>query len=163
MGHGVPARVGHLDLVHGALGDHVAVDPISRQVFHVTVEQAGPLAIEDTVAIADHGPNGVAGALQGPLANPLWARSQVLVDIGVFAAGLKLVRVGELVDGDLVLVRVAGPRPVHQAVRLVFLVLLEHLEGARVQLDILAAGVQRRHAADRQHPPLVAHLRHHLA
>ena len=49
-----------------------------------------------------------------------------------------------------------GPGAVHEAARLVPLVLLEHREGARVELRVLTAGIERRHAADRERPSPVA-------
>ena len=85
------------------------------------------------------------------------------MDVGALASRLELIRVGELVDCDLVLVRVPGPGAVHQAVRLILLVLLQHLDGAGVELGILAAGIERGHAADRQHAALVAHRGHDFA
>jgi hypothetical protein len=57
--------------------------------------------------------------------------------------------VGELRDRDRVLIRMPGPRAVHETRRFVFLVLLEHRECPGIELGILAAREQRRHAADR--------------
>src|SRR5207302_2277714 len=102
---------------------------------------AGALAVENAIAVPDERSKRVASALQSSLANTLGARAQVLVDVGVFAPSLQLIGIGELVDCDFVLVRMAGPGAVHQAVRLVLLILLEHVEGARIQLGVFPAGI----------------------
>src|SRR5436189_210087 len=95
----VPTRKKKIGIkrVQRSLGNHVAIDPVGGQVFHVAVQQARPLAVEHAVSIADHGANRVAGTLQRPLANTFRARAQVLVDVGVGAACLHLVGVWELV------------------------------------------------------------------
>jgi len=85
------------------------------------------------------------------------------VDVGILAARRHLVRVGELVDGKLVLVRMTRPGPIHQAVRLILLVLLEDLQRPLVQRRVGPARIEGRHAADGEHAALVADLRHHLA
>src|SRR5881296_804850 len=160
-------RVGHLaavfrhfDFVHGPLGNHVAVDPVGRQVFHIAVQQARALTVEHAVAVTDDGANRIARPLQSPLTNALRTRAKVFVNVGVGTARLDLVRIRELVDRNLILVRMAGPGAVHQAVRLVLLVLLQHFERARVELGVFTAGVEGGHPADGQHAALVADLGH---
>src|SRR5439155_24914030 len=163
MGHGATVGVGDGDLVQDSLGDHVAIDTIGRQVFHVAVEQAGALAVQYAVAVTNHGAHGRPRSLERPLAHTLGAGSQVLVNVRVRAPRLDLVGVRELVDRDLVLIGMAGPGAVHQTVRLVLLVLFEHLERPRVELHVFTTGIERRHATDRQHAAFVADLGHHLA
>ena len=57
----------------------------------------------------------------------------------------------------------AGPGPIHQAIRLILFVLSEHSQRASVELRIFAAGIQRRHAADGQDAALVTDFRNQLA
>src|SRR6266849_10887756 len=75
--------IGDGDLVQYPLRDHVAIDAVGRQVFHVAVEQAGALAVEHPVAVANDSPHCGPGSVERPLANALRAGSQVLVNVGV--------------------------------------------------------------------------------
>src|SRR6266704_1599477 len=101
MGNRANAGIRNGDLVQDALGDHVAIDAVGGQVFHVAVEQAGALAVQHAVAVANHGAPGRPGSVERALAHALGAGSQVFVNVRVLAPRLDLVVVGELSDGDL--------------------------------------------------------------
>ena len=73
---------------------------------------------------------------------------------------VKLVREWKLINCDLILVGMPGPCAVHQAIRFVFLVFLQGCQRPPVQFRSLTAGVERGHAANRQHAAFVANLRH---
>src|SRR5438067_12434567 len=95
-----------------ALRDHQAVDAVSSEVFHVAIEQAGALAVEDAIAIANHSANGSASPVERLAANAGGHGPQIRVAILAGLAALKLVGIRELVHRDLVLVGVAGPGPI---------------------------------------------------
>src|ERR1700694_2633808 len=83
--------------------------------------------------------------------------------IGILWSSIELVPSRELRHRDFVLVRMASPRAVHQAGRFVLLVFGENRQGPCVELRVVAAWIQSRHAADSQHSVLVADLWHQRA
>src|SRR5690349_19048657 len=122
----------YLDAMADPLGDHQPVNAVGGQVLHVAVEEAGAASIQDTIAITDDRPDSRPGAGYGALADAFRHRAQVHMTVDVLRTAVELIRVRELINGNLVLIGMAGPGTVHEAVGLVLLVLLEHGEGARV-------------------------------
>ena len=84
--------------------------------------------------------------------------------IRVCRARLKLIRSGELRDGDFVLVGMAGPGAIHQANATSFFLSSASTFSARAFSSASSRlGIKRGHAADREHAVLVADLRHQFA
>ena len=146
-----------------ALRNHQAINPIGRQVLHVAIEQTRAFTVQHPVAIANHRSNRRARSRQSALAHSSWQRPQLRMRIGVCRPRLQLVRNKELAHRDFVLVGMPRPRAIHQRIRFVFLVLGQNLQRSRVQFRVFAARIERGHAADRQHPVLVANPRHQVA
>ena len=141
-----------------ALRDHQAVDSVGREIFHVAVEQARSAPFEHAVAIANDGANGRPRSVERRRADAGGGRTEIGLIRFERRASFQLIRIRKLRDRDRVLVGMAGPCAVHQAGRLVGLVALQHRERARVELGILAAGIERGHAADRKRAVLVRQL-----
>src|SRR5919198_5613602 len=93
MGFGRAPRLWRRNPMQNPLGQHIAVNAIGREVLHVSVEQAGALAGEDSVAIANHGAHGVARAFQGGAPDSLWAGTEISVQVDARAPRLDLVRI----------------------------------------------------------------------
>ena len=153
----------HRVAVTHALCNHEPVDAISGEVLHVTVQEAGTLAVQHALAVADDGADGGASAGERGAADAGGQRPQVGVALSVGRARVELVGGRELVDGDAVLVGVAGPGTVHEAVGFVLFVLGQHLERTGVEFRVLATRVERGHAANGQQAALMTNLRHQLA
>src|SRR2546427_11917117 len=94
-------RIGNRDLVQDSLGDHVAIDTVGRQVLHVTIEQAGALAVQHAVAVANDGPHRRTRSLERPIAHTLLAGPQVFMDVRVIAPRLDLAWAGEMLVREL--------------------------------------------------------------
>src|SRR2546426_6502483 len=142
--HVLPLPVHDRDLaaVPHALRDHQPVDAVGREVLHVAVEEARPLAVEHPVPVADHGADRGARSVHGAGSHTRRRGPQVWVALDRGGPRLDLVGRGELGHRDRVLVGMTGPGAVHEAARLVALVLLEYREGASVELRVLAAGTR---------------------
>ena len=63
--------------VEHALRDHEAIDAVGGEVFHVAIKQAGAFAVEDAVAVADHGAHGGAGSRESDFANAFRNGTQI--------------------------------------------------------------------------------------
>jgi hypothetical protein len=105
-----------------------------------SVEQAGPTAIEDAVAIANYGANRGARAGESSLADTRGSGAKVRVRVLVGRPCLQLIGSRELLHGDFVLIGVTGPCAVHQRHGFVFLVFFKDGQGACVEFGIFAAG-----------------------
>src|SRR5262249_46160223 len=85
---------------------------------------------------------------EGALSYASRKRTQIWVSFGFHLISLYLVGERELVDGGLVLVRMAGPGAVHAAVGFVLLVLLKYCQCTRIELGVSAVRIELLHAAN---------------
>src|SRR5262249_28957323 len=89
------------------LRDHEAINAVGGQVFHVTVEQAGAFPVQDAIAITNHGANCRPRTAKRSLPDPSRLGTQVRIPLTNRLVRFDLVRKWELIDGDLVLVRMS--------------------------------------------------------
>src|SRR6266850_6735197 len=146
-----------------ALRNHQAVDAIRSEIFHVAIEETRALAVEHAIAIANDGANRGARSGQRAFADSGRKRAKIGMAATVRRALLKLIRGGELANGNFVLIGMSRPGAVHQRVGFVLLVFREGLQRASVQFSVLAAGEECGHAADREHAVFVANFRQEVA
>ena len=95
------------------LGDHQTIDAVSREVFHVAIEQTRAFTVQYAVAITNDGPDRRARSLHCDLSDSSWRPVANLVVTGHQLYGVDLIGKGKLFDGDLILIRMAGPGAVH--------------------------------------------------
>ena len=90
-------------------------------------------------------------------------RTQIRVNVAQCGTPVDLVWKWKCGHRNSVLVRMAGPRAVHQARRLVGLVAFENGERARVAVGIFAAGIKGGHSPDGKRAVLVGDFRQNRA
>ncbi len=139
-----------------ALRDHQAIDAIGSQIFHITVEQTCTSAIENSVAITDHRPNCSAGSTETSFADMGWFRAEIGIALAHCFVRLNLIWKWELIDSNLVLIRVSSPCPIEAAIGFVLFVFLEHGKRSSIQFGIRAVGIECRHAANGERSAAVA-------
>src|SRR5829696_3845770 len=152
-----------LNAVTNSLCNHQTIDAVRRKIFHITIKQAGALAVEHAIAITDDRADRRARSVGSNLADSFRSGPQIRMRRCCGFACVKLIRKRELLHRDLVLIGMSGPGPIHKAVGLVLLVFGEHAKRPRVQFWISAAGVKSRHAANRQYSVFVTSLSQQLA
>src|SRR5262245_60556560 len=105
-----------------SLGDHEPVDPVGGQILHVSVQEARSLALQHSVAIANYGSDRRSSSLDSGFAGTRRQGSEVRIASHSKLSHADLIWCGKLAYRDSILIRVASPGPVHQAVRFVLLV-----------------------------------------
>src|ERR1700724_1691030 len=100
------------------------------------------------MAIADHRSHRRPRSFERPFPYISRNRSEIGIAFRVRPPRGTLVRGGKLLEGNLILVRMTGPGPVHVAARLVLLVVFESRDGTGIQCGAGAAGIERRHSSD---------------
>src|SRR6185312_5241752 len=102
--------------------DHKAVNAISSQVLHVAINETCTFAVQNTVAVPNHGAYGCSSACQSPLPYTLWFRSHIGARVCSPESDETLIWIRKLCDRYLILVRVPRPGTIHQAVGFILLV-----------------------------------------
>src|SRR5687768_9288179 len=105
-----------------ALCDHQAIDAIGGEVFHVTVEQTRAFTVQHAVAITNDGADRRARSAFADAADSFRGWTEIGLRRRVGFSRLHLVWKRKLLHRDLVLVRMTGPRAVHQTVRFILFV-----------------------------------------
>src|SRR5207248_8168900 len=126
----------------------LAIDAVRGQVFHVAVEQAGTLAVQHSISIANYSAHSRARATNCALAyaSRFWA--QVGIAFADWPVRLDLIRKWELIYGDLVLIRVPRPGAVEATVGFILLIFFQNCQCASVQLRICTIRIQCGHTAN---------------
>src|SRR5947207_1832768 len=75
-----------------SLGKHQAVDSIRGQVLHVSIEQARPSSIQNSIAVANNGLYRSSRSCDCSLADTANRRPQVRIPLQVRGARMELVR-----------------------------------------------------------------------
>src|SRR5262249_54568715 len=100
------------------------------------------------IAIANHGTNRRPCAAEGAFPDASRFGTQVWIPLTYRFVRLDLVRKWELIDCDLVLVGMSGPRSVESTIGLIFLIFFKNRQRTRIQFRICAIWIQGRHAAN---------------
>ena len=75
-----------------SLGKHQAVDPVRSEVLHVSIEQARPSSIQNSIAVADNSLYRSSRSRDCSLADAANRRPQVRIPLQLRGARMELVR-----------------------------------------------------------------------
>src|SRR5271170_5704803 len=97
-----------------SLRDHQAIDAVCGQIFHVTIEQARSTPAKNSLAITNHGAHSGTRAGDSSLADSRRQGTKLGLRIVALRSSMQLIRSGELLDGNFVLVGMPSPGTIHQ-------------------------------------------------